>query len=259
MLCHLFSEVRIGDVLVAERDEVRFAILKHLLGKFGTVELALGYDGYVHGLLDGLSREELAALILVYRRYLPVPHLIAAGVDVKCVSAPLFQQLCDLNALFQLAVARGIHAMDRRELNDLREVLAAVADGGCAVFCEVLLKGERYASEAIIPEQQAQEEGECERRMAVALFDALSRATGYRPQWGILTGVRPSKLMNPRQLDLALVADHLAHLVLRIGALIGRDAGTGADFVEVIERFVLPGLYCVFYTARDCVLVKQGC
>ena len=127
VLCHLFSEVRIGDVLVAERDEVRFAILKHLLGKFGTVELALGYDGYVHGLLDGLSREELAALILVYRRYLPVPHLIAAGVDVKCVSAPLFQQLCDLNALFQLAVARGIHAMDRRELNDLREVLAAVA------------------------------------------------------------------------------------------------------------------------------------
>ena len=42
VLCHLFSEVRIGDVLVAERDEVRFAILKHLLGKFGTVELALG-------------------------------------------------------------------------------------------------------------------------------------------------------------------------------------------------------------------------
>lgn len=32
--------------------------------------------------------------------------------------------------------------------------------------------------------------------MAVVLFDVLSRATGYRPQWGILTGVRPSKLMN---------------------------------------------------------------
>jgi oxygen-independent coproporphyrinogen-3 oxidase len=32
--------------------------------------------------------------------------------------------------------------------------------------------------------------------MAVTLFDTLSRATGYRPQWGILTGVRPSKLMN---------------------------------------------------------------
>ena len=37
------------------------------------------------------------------------------------------------------------------------------------------------------------------------------------------------------------MADHLAHLVLRIAALVGRNAGTGADFVEVIERFVLPG------------------
>lgn len=92
----------------------------------------------------------------------------------------------------QIKTVRADEAGDPHVKTSLR----TVPDGGCAVFCEVLLKGERYASEAIIPEQQAQEEGECERRMAVALFDALSRATGYRPQWGILTGVRPSKLMN---------------------------------------------------------------
>ncbi len=68
--------------------------------------------------------------------------------------------------------------------------------GGCIVSCEVQLDGSRFASEDIIPSQQAREGGECERRMAVTLFDTLSRATGYRPQWGILTGVRPSKLMN---------------------------------------------------------------
>lgn len=68
--------------------------------------------------------------------------------------------------------------------------------GGCIVSCEVRLDGARFASEDIVPFQQAREGGECERRMAVALFDTLSRATGYRPQWGILTGVRPSKLMN---------------------------------------------------------------
>lgn len=92
----------------------------------------------------------------------------------------------------QIKTVRADEAGDPHVKTSLR----TVPDGGCAVFCEVLLKGKRYASEAIIPEQQAQEEGECERRMAVALFDALSRATGYRPQWGILTGVRPSKLMN---------------------------------------------------------------
>lgn len=37
---------------------------------------------------------------------------------------------------------------------------------------------------------------DCEREMAILLFSLLSEATGYTPKWGILTGVRPSKLMN---------------------------------------------------------------
>ncbi|MBR3836299.1 MAG: coproporphyrinogen dehydrogenase HemZ [Clostridia bacterium] len=37
---------------------------------------------------------------------------------------------------------------------------------------------------------------DCERRMAVLLFGMLCDFTGYTPKWGILTGVRPSKLMN---------------------------------------------------------------
>ncbi|MBQ7295668.1 MAG: coproporphyrinogen dehydrogenase HemZ [Clostridia bacterium] len=34
-----------------------------------------------------------------------------------------------------------------------------------------------------------------ERKMAVMLFDLLGDITGYAPPWGILTGVRPAKLM----------------------------------------------------------------
>ena len=37
---------------------------------------------------------------------------------------------------------------------------------------------------------------DCERQMAVLLYSILCEMTGYTPQWGILTGVRPSKLMN---------------------------------------------------------------
>lgn len=37
---------------------------------------------------------------------------------------------------------------------------------------------------------------DCEREMAILLFSLLSEITGYVPKWGILTGVRPSKLMN---------------------------------------------------------------
>ncbi|MBR6531350.1 MAG: coproporphyrinogen dehydrogenase HemZ [Clostridia bacterium] len=37
---------------------------------------------------------------------------------------------------------------------------------------------------------------DCEREMAGLLYELLCGTTGYTPQWGILTGVRPSKLMN---------------------------------------------------------------
>lgn len=35
-----------------------------------------------------------------------------------------------------------------------------------------------------------------ERKMAVILYDILKQATSYTPPWGILTGVRPAKLMS---------------------------------------------------------------
>lgn len=38
----------------------------------------------------------------------------------------------------------------------------------------------------------------CEKKMAQLLFSALSEITGYKPPWGILTGVRPAKLMTRR-------------------------------------------------------------
>ena len=48
---------------------------------------------------------------------------------------------------------------------------------------------------AEVPKTDEPEKDECERTMARELFSALSAVTGYVPPWGILTGVRPSKLM----------------------------------------------------------------
>lgn len=39
-------------------------------------------------------------------------------------------------------------------------------------------------------------ENECERRLAILLFRQLADHCGYLPEWGILTGVRPVKLMH---------------------------------------------------------------
>ncbi len=39
-------------------------------------------------------------------------------------------------------------------------------------------------------------DNECERLLAVALYDCFVSASGYVPEWGILTGVRPAKLFS---------------------------------------------------------------
>lgn len=53
---------------------------------------------------------------------------------------------------------------------------------------------EKHA-EARMTEAEDQSESEQERRMAVLLFGLLAEYSGFTPKWGILTGVRPVKLM----------------------------------------------------------------
>lgn len=45
-------------------------------------------------------------------------------------------------------------------------------------------------------EKSVSDYNDCEREMAILVFELLSQICGYVPKWGILTGVRPSKLMN---------------------------------------------------------------
>ncbi len=64
-------------------------------------------------------------------------------------------------------------------------------DGGYYISVSVSAGGAETKADEICNASE-----DCERRMAVLLFGLLRELTGYTPQWGILTGVRPSKLMN---------------------------------------------------------------
>lgn len=64
-------------------------------------------------------------------------------------------------------------------------------DNGSLITVTVCRNGEEQSACELCDSQE-----DCERRMAVLLFYILKEITGYSPQWGILTGVRPSKLMN---------------------------------------------------------------
>ncbi len=48
----------------------------------------------------------------------------------------------------------------------------------------------------VIPSEHVELTNDYERQMAVCLFEAMTQLTGYMPSWGVLTGVRPSKLMS---------------------------------------------------------------
>lgn len=67
-----------------------------------------------------------------------------------------------------------------------------LVDGNIIMSVEINIDGNKVTKEQEVPHE---EESECERILAVILFEVLSEITGVRPPWGILTGVRPIKLM----------------------------------------------------------------
>lgn len=72
-------------------------------------------------------------------------------------------------------------------------VMREPGEGGDSLSAEVWLENFRERAEETAPCGAPPQE--LERRLAVLLFGLLSSARGIRPQWGILTGVRPVKFL----------------------------------------------------------------
>ena len=68
-----------------------------------------------------------------------------------------------------------------------------VADGVTAYVCRAVVGGR--TAEARVTETPEYAEVIEENALAAAMLQALTELTGFTPPWGILTGVRPSKLM----------------------------------------------------------------
>lgn len=63
------------------------------------------------------------------------------------------------------------------------------------VSADLHYSGKHYRAERTVKNSCDDYEKTCERIMAHALYEVLTKACEYIPQWGILTGVRPIKLM----------------------------------------------------------------
>lgn len=66
--------------------------------------------------------------------------------------------------------------------------------GGNLLIVRLKIEGSEKYSEELLP--AGTEEREIQRRMAVVLWSMFVEILGYRPKWGILTGVRPVKLFS---------------------------------------------------------------
>lgn len=60
----------------------------------------------------------------------------------------------------------------------------------------LLINGKSYNKSYELPNGADDYDNECERLLAVALYTCFVSASGYVPEWGILTGVRPAKFFS---------------------------------------------------------------
>ena len=63
-------------------------------------------------------------------------------------------------------------------------------------FAELNIKDKKYSDKCLISKDTDDLEQEKELRLAICLYNCFTFASGYYPQWGILTGVRPAKLFS---------------------------------------------------------------
>ncbi|MBR5496209.1 MAG: coproporphyrinogen dehydrogenase HemZ [Oscillospiraceae bacterium] len=66
----------------------------------------------------------------------------------------------------------------------------------CLHVCVCLDKGDDLQSKKMLDNDISDYETECERLLCIMLYKLLSEKVGRAPQWGILTGIRPVKLLN---------------------------------------------------------------
>lgn len=69
------------------------------------------------------------------------------------------------------------------------------ADGGNLIEVEAYIDGEFRSASAAVNAAEEELRDKSELKTAQLIFALLSEITGYTPPWGVLTGVRPSKLM----------------------------------------------------------------
>lgn len=93
-------------------------------------------------------------------------------------------------------VSSDSSAVENEEIYVITEITAS--NGGVSLNVDACVRGAQKSVSASLTEGIDDFDSERERCLQVLLYKALSSLTGEIPPWGILTGVRPSKLMSSK-------------------------------------------------------------
>lgn len=111
-------------------------------------------------------------------------------------------QLCLINNSFRYEIEKLIRIFFPFERIEFSETLSltdrcVVAEiSGNTAFATVYFGGEIYKSEKEIENINGAIEKDAELFLALAVYECLTNATDYFCDWGILTGIRPAKLLS---------------------------------------------------------------
>ncbi|MCI8359811.1 MAG: coproporphyrinogen dehydrogenase HemZ [Clostridiales bacterium] len=125
-------------------------------------------------------------------------------------------------------------------LGDGAAALRRVEKGRAYLTGRVEMGGQRVQRQTELAADPSSYEEDCERELAVLLYECLSELTGMRPKWGILTGVRPAKLMRRltgrmgHEAASAYFRDKL--LVAPEKIRLCREVGASEDAVTALSR-----------------------
>lgn len=84
---------------------------------------------------------------------------------------------------------------EARECEQYIAVLADYSKEEAVLVTELKLDSKFETRRRVVPNSEVKDKGTYELVMALMLFECFESITGYRTPWGILTGIRPAKLM----------------------------------------------------------------
>ncbi len=115
-------------------------------------------------------------------------------------------KLCLLNHSYRYELEKLIRIFLPFEKIEFSDTLVISDSSAVTEICEtdralkavatLYLGGKAYDKTEVIDTEAEDIKKECELKLATALYHCFLEATGYTPDWGILTGVRPAKLFS---------------------------------------------------------------